>query len=193
MVVTPGRDRRAELRDRSAWRRRDRLVYFYVGRYGQADLGWERLGRLGERGHPFRRVPPGAERPLANLHVVPRPTWTGADLAARADAAVAKAGYGTVCEAMVAGTPLIYPPRARVRRAPRRSSGPSAPGAGGVPISSARLPGPPAGARPGTRPRRSGPARRLTRPTAPGADRWRSRGPLPETPRRGLEWTEALA
>ena len=25
--------------------------------------------------------------------------------------AVAKAGYGTVCEAIVAGTPLIYPPR----------------------------------------------------------------------------------
>ena len=31
--------------------------------------------------------------------------------AASADVAVAKAGYGTVCEAIVAGTPLVYPPR----------------------------------------------------------------------------------
>src|SRR4029079_9916230 len=49
--------------------------------------------------------------PLANLHVVPATEWTGADLAASAEAMVAKAGYGTACEAMVAGTPIIYPPR----------------------------------------------------------------------------------
>ena len=48
---------------------------------------------------------------MTNWHVVPAEDWTGADLAASADAVVAKAGYGTVCEAMVAGTPMIYPPR----------------------------------------------------------------------------------
>ena len=37
--------------------------------------------------------------------------WTGADLAASSDVVVAKAGYGTVCEAMVARVPLVYPPR----------------------------------------------------------------------------------
>ncbi len=45
------------------------------------------------------------------MHVLPATEWTGADLAASADVLVAKAGYGTACEAMVAGTPMIYPPR----------------------------------------------------------------------------------
>ena len=47
----------------------------------------------------------------ANLHVVPSPDWPGGDLIASSDAVVAKAGYGTVCEAMASGTPMIYPPR----------------------------------------------------------------------------------
>ena len=57
----------------------------------------------------FHPAPVG---PMPNMHVVPALDWTGADLAASADAMVAKAGYGTACEAMVAGTPMIYPPRA---------------------------------------------------------------------------------
>jgi UDP-N-acetylglucosamine:LPS N-acetylglucosamine transferase len=32
-------------------------------------------------------------------------------LIAASDAIVAKAGYGTICEAMARGTPMIYPPR----------------------------------------------------------------------------------
>jgi hypothetical protein len=111
MVVTPGRDRSAELRRRLGLGSSDRLVYFYVGRYGQEDLGWDHLGRLGDRGIHFIGFHPAPGGPLANLHVVPADEWTGADLAASADAIVAKAGYGTACEAMVAGTPLIYPPR----------------------------------------------------------------------------------
>ena len=110
MVVTPGRDRRAELRDRLGLASGDRLVYFYVGRYGQDGFGWDRIGRLGDRGLHFVGFHPAPE-PLGNFHVVPADGWTGADLAASADVAVAKAGYGTVCEAIVAGTPLIYPPR----------------------------------------------------------------------------------
>jgi hypothetical protein len=109
MVVTPGHDRRAELRKRLGLAAADKLVYFYVGRYGQADLGWERLAKL-ERVH-FVGFHPAPGGPLPNLHVVPAEEWTGADLAASSDAIVAKAGYGTACEAMVAGTPLIYPPR----------------------------------------------------------------------------------
>jgi hypothetical protein len=113
MVVTPGRDRRAELRNRLELTPSDRLVYFYVGRYGQADLGWERLRGLGERGIHFvgfHPAPDGINAP-ANLHVIPAAEWTGADLAASADVIVAKAGYGTVCEAMVARVPFVYPPR----------------------------------------------------------------------------------
>ena len=109
LVVTPGRDRRAELRERLGVADDERVVYFYVGRYGQANLGYERIGRL-ERVQfvGFHPAPGGSP---ANFHVVPPAEWTGADLAASADAIVAKAGYGTACEAMAAGTPLIYPPR----------------------------------------------------------------------------------
>jgi hypothetical protein len=109
MVVTPGRDRRAELRADLGLAPTDKLVYFYVGRYGQANLGWQRLER--HKGVHFVGFHSAPEANLDNLHVVDAKAWTGADLAASADAMVAKAGYGTVCEAMVAGTPLIYPPR----------------------------------------------------------------------------------
>jgi hypothetical protein len=111
MVVTPGRHRRDELRQRLGLAPSDKLVYFYVGRYGQDNLAWDRLQRFQGRGVHFVGFHPAPHGPLANLHVVPATEWTGADLAASADAIVAKAGYGSVCEAMVAGTPLIYPPR----------------------------------------------------------------------------------
>jgi hypothetical protein len=110
MVVTPGRDRRVELRNTLGLSTSDRLVYFYVGRYGQANLGWDRLRRMGDRGIHFVGFH-AAPEPIANLHVVPAQDWTGADLAASADVVVAKAGYGTVCEAMVARVPFVYPPR----------------------------------------------------------------------------------
>jgi hypothetical protein len=109
LVVTPGRDRRAELRESLGIAPSEKVVYFYIGRYGQADLGWERLGALsGVHFVGFHPAPVGL---VPNLHVVSADSWNGADLAASADAIVAKAGYGTVCEAMAVGTPLIYPPR----------------------------------------------------------------------------------
>jgi hypothetical protein len=109
MVVTPGVDRRIELRATLGLSTTDKLVYFYIGRYGQSNLGWERLGRL--KGVHFVGFHPAPGLPMSNLHVVPATEWTGADLAASTDAIVAKAGYGTACEAMVARVPLIYPPR----------------------------------------------------------------------------------
>jgi hypothetical protein len=109
MVVTPGHDRRRELRERLGLSASDKIVYFYVGRYGQANLGWDHLAKL--KRVAFVGFHAAPSRCLPNWRVVPATEWTGADLAASADAIVAKAGYGTVCEAMVAGTPLIYPPR----------------------------------------------------------------------------------
>ncbi len=109
MVVTPGRDRRVELRDRFSISSDEKIVYFYVGRYGQASLGWERLGAM--KGVHFIGFHAAPGLSLPNLHVAPPTEWTGADLAASADVIVAKAGYGTACEAMSAGTPMIYPPR----------------------------------------------------------------------------------
>ena len=114
MVVTPGRNRKAELRELLGLSTTDRIIYFYIGRYGQADLRWDRVSRLESKGIHFvgfHPAPASCECPPPNLHVVSPNEWTGADLAASADAIVAKAGYGTVCEAMVAGTPIIYPPR----------------------------------------------------------------------------------
>lgn len=111
MVLTPGRDRRAELRERIGLEPGHKLVYFYIGRYGQSDLGWHRLESLGARGIHFVGFHPAPVGGLPNLHVVRAKDWTGADLAASSDAMVVKAGYGTACESMAAGTPMIYPPR----------------------------------------------------------------------------------
>jgi hypothetical protein len=109
MVVTPGRSNREGLCRLLDIDPQSTLVYFYIGRYGQANLEWENLAALpGYEFIGFHEAPVGR---LPNLHAVPPTEWTGADLAASCDVAVAKAGYGTVCEAMVAGTPLIYPPR----------------------------------------------------------------------------------
>ena len=43
--------------------------------------------------------------------MIPAADWTGGDLIASCDVLVAKAGYGTICEAMACDTPVIYPPR----------------------------------------------------------------------------------
>ena len=109
MVVSRGRDRRVELRALLEIPLHEKIVYFYVGRYGQASLNWDRLATMKGTHFVGFHAAPGVS--LGNLHVVPATEWTGADLAASADAIVAKAGYGTACEAMAAGTPIIYPPR----------------------------------------------------------------------------------
>ena len=110
LVVNLGRDRRAELRKALGIPPGDKVVYFYVGRYGQEGLGWDRIAAM--KGVHFVGFHPADGASPPNLHVVPAIGWNGADLAASADAMVAKAGYGTACEAMAAGTPFIYPPRA---------------------------------------------------------------------------------
>jgi hypothetical protein len=111
MVVSPGRRRRRELRRLLGLGRGEKLVYLYIGRYGQSDLDWPRLEELAKRGVHFlsHHAAPGGS--LSNLHVVPWADWPGADLIASSDTVVAKAGYGTVCQAMASGTPMVYPSR----------------------------------------------------------------------------------
>jgi hypothetical protein len=111
MVVNQGRNRRGELVRTFGLTRRERLVYLYIGRYGQSDLDWSRLERLGARGIHFVSYDPAPVGRLENLHVIPSPDWPGGDSIASCDAVVAKAGYSTACEAMASGTPMIYPPR----------------------------------------------------------------------------------
>lgn len=111
LVANPGRDRGRELRAALGLGRAEKLVYFYVGRYGQNDLDWERLASFETRGVHFvgyHAAPAGA---LGNLHLVSPREWSGGDLIASTAAVVAKAGYGTVAEAMASGRPIIYPPR----------------------------------------------------------------------------------
>jgi len=112
MVVNPARNRRAELLRSIGLSKAHRLVYLYIGRYGQSDLDWPRLERFAARGIHFLSHHAGPDDGPANLHVVPSPDWPGGDLIASSDAVLAKAGYGTACEAMATGTPMIYPPRA---------------------------------------------------------------------------------
>jgi hypothetical protein len=109
LVAETGQNRREELERILGISSEDKLVYFYVGRYGQADLCWERLRTMARVHFVGFHHAPGHE--LRSFHVVPASSWNGADLAASCDAMVAKAGYGTVCEAMASGTPMIYPRR----------------------------------------------------------------------------------
>ena len=130
MVVTPGRDRRAELRERLGLASADRLVYFYVGRYGQDGPGLGAARPAGGSGHPLRRVPPRRRRPAGRTCTSSRPTsGPGPTSPPRPTRSVAKAGYGTVCEAMVAGTPMIYPPRTGFAEHRALDRGPATPGA----------------------------------------------------------------
>ena len=115
-------------------RTRDKLVYIYIGRYGQNDLDWSRLGRFTAQGIHFLGYQPGPRGKPDNFHLVPSADWPGGDLIASSDAIVAKAGYGTVCEAMARGTPMIYPPRSGF--AEFRSLDRARAWGGGVPISS---------------------------------------------------------
>lgn len=111
MVLTPGRDRTDELRAHVQASPDQRVVYIYLGRYGQNDLDWPRLAEHRDLQFVGFHPPPPQVGALPNLHVVPADSWTGTDLMMSADVAIAKAGYGSTCEAMAAGTPLIYPPR----------------------------------------------------------------------------------
>jgi hypothetical protein len=135
MIVNQGSNRATELRRLVGLKRTDKLVYLYIGRYGQNDLDWSRLERYARNQVHFLSYYPAHGGNPSNLHVVPSPDWPGGDLIASCDAVVAKAGYGTVCEAMARGKPMIYPPRtgfAEFRSLDRalRAWG------GGVPVSS---------------------------------------------------------
>ncbi len=111
MVATQGRDRSGELRRLFGLKKTDKLVYIYIGRYGQNDLDWSRLRRFASQGVHFLGYQPEPRGKPDNFHLLPSADWPGGDLIASSDAIVAKAGYGTVCEAMARGTPMIYPPR----------------------------------------------------------------------------------
>jgi len=110
LVVNPARSIRKELNERFGLGPATALIYFYVGRYGVEELPWRKLESLPKRFVFIGLHPPGQDLPGRFVTVDPT-EFNGADLLASCDAAVVKAGYGAVAEAMAAGTPVIYPPR----------------------------------------------------------------------------------
>ena len=131
LVTRRGRNRRSELLTELRLPRHSRLVYLYVGRYGQDDMQWQNLTRLADLEFVTYHT---LDLGLPNWHVVDPGRWPPRDLTASVDAMVAKAGYGTVTDAMTHRVPLVFPPRFgfaehRVLAAGLRRWG------GGVPIS----------------------------------------------------------
>jgi hypothetical protein len=108
LVTRRGRKRRSELIRELGLSRSSPLVYMYVGRYGQDDMAWENLARLSD--FQFVSYHPLPVR-FPQWHVLDPVRWPFRDVAASVDAMVAKAGYGTVTDAMTHRTPLIFPPR----------------------------------------------------------------------------------
>jgi UDP:flavonoid glycosyltransferase YjiC (YdhE family) len=47
----------------------------------------------------------------ANYHFIPKTDFPYQDLVASVDLLICKIGYGVVAEAMIHGTPMLYPPR----------------------------------------------------------------------------------
>lgn len=137
MVLTHGRDRRSELCREFRIDPTAKLVSIYVGRYGHDQLPWERLGEIPDTHFVTYHRLFKTRGPLPNVHTVSAADWSGGDLAASVDVAVAKAGYGSVCEAMSSGTPLIYPPRAGFAEFAALDSALKAWG-GGVPMTAAQ-------------------------------------------------------
>jgi hypothetical protein len=135
LVANPGRDRSAELRALLGLGPEERIVYFYVGRYGQDDLDWGRLATFADRGVHFVGYHAAPVGDLPNLHLVSAAEWSGGDLIASADAVVAKAGYGTMSESMAHGRPILYPPRSGFAEHRALDRAARAWG-GGVPVSS---------------------------------------------------------
>ena len=111
LVVTPGRPRGRELRECLGLGKDKTIVYFYMGRQGQAGMDWGRLERLGRLGYHFAGFHEASVGRIENVHVVDAEAWTGADLAASSDIMVTKAGHGTVGEALANRRPMIYAPR----------------------------------------------------------------------------------
>lgn len=108
LVTRRGRNRRSELTGELDLPRDSQLVYMYVGRYGQDDMAWDTLARLSDfQFVSYHSLPVR----FPHWHVLDPARWPPRDLAASVDAMVAKAGYGTVTDAMTHRTPLIFPPR----------------------------------------------------------------------------------
>ncbi len=77
MVVYEGRDRSSELRRLFGLKETDKLVYIYIGRYGQSDLDWSALRGFVDQGVHFLAYLPSLRGKPDNFHLVPSADWPG--------------------------------------------------------------------------------------------------------------------
>ncbi len=107
LVCRPARSRRAALRKALGLARGAKLIYVYVGRYGQSDMRWDRLAKLPYHFVAYQTLGGSCD----NWHVVDPAQWPASVLIGSVDACLCKAGYSTVADCMRAKVPLIFPPR----------------------------------------------------------------------------------
>jgi len=103
-----GVDRREEIFRRFGIDGAKRLGVIYVGNFGIGGIDWSRLE--GFDGWEFVGIYPLPGGPK-NYHLVSKELFRYQDLAASADAIVAKMGYGVFSESLLNGIPLVYLPR----------------------------------------------------------------------------------
>jgi hypothetical protein len=103
-----GRSRRAEINKKYGLKPDRHLGLMYFGPFGIAGVDFRKLAAFSEWG--FLGISPVDGAP-PNYHCVPKTDFPYQDLVASADLMICKLGYGAVAEAMMHGTPLLYPPR----------------------------------------------------------------------------------
>ncbi|MBN2188232.1 MAG: hypothetical protein JW699_02165, partial [Chitinispirillaceae bacterium] len=126
-----GRNRRTEILRKYNLRPDCHLGLVYFGLFGIAGIDMKRLSRFAE--WEFLGIFPMDGAP-ANFHPVSKTDFPYQDLVASADLMVCKLGYGAVAEAMMHGTPLLYPPRGHFAEYPVLDAAVRAWG-GGTPLS----------------------------------------------------------
>jgi hypothetical protein len=107
-VGRKGRNRRAELLHKYGLGPDKHLGLTYFGRPGIAGMDLRRLEDFAD--WEFLRISPIDGAP-ANYHFIPKTDFPYQDLVASVDLLICKIGYGVAAEAMIHGTPLLYPPR----------------------------------------------------------------------------------
>jgi hypothetical protein len=103
-----GRDRRIDIRKKYGLGREKLLGLIYFGPFGIAGFDFRNLAAFSD--WDFLGISPAGGAP-SNYHQVLKADFPYQDLVASADILICKLGYGVVAEAMLHGTPLLYPPR----------------------------------------------------------------------------------
>jgi hypothetical protein len=103
-----GRSRRADINKKYGIKPDKHLGLMYFGPFGITGVDFSKLAAF--PAWEFLGISPVDGAP-PNYHCVPKTDFPYQDIVASADLMICKLGYGAVAEAMMFGTPLLYPPR----------------------------------------------------------------------------------